>query len=158
MESVLGANQIKKDAESLEKWGSDWTNGFQVAPSAIVFPETNEQVQDLVGYAISTNLKLVPSGGRTGLSGGAVASDGEVVVSFDRMNKILDFNSQDRIVSCQAGVVTENLQNFALEQGLYYPVDFASSGSSQIGGNVATNAGGIKVIRYGLTRDWVAVN
>ena len=156
MESVLGVNQIKKDPESLEKWGSDWTNGFQVAPSAIVFPESNGQVQGLVRYAIASNVKLVPSGGRTGLSGGAVASDGEVVVSFDRMNKILDFNSQDRIVTCQAGMVTESLQNFALEQGLYYPVDFASSGSSQIGGNVATNAGGIKVIRYGLTRNWVA--
>jgi len=156
MESVLGVNQIKKDPESLQKWGSDWTNGYQVAPSAIIFPESNGQVQELVRYAIASNVKLVPSGGRTGLSGGAVASDGEVVVSFDRMNKVLDFNSQDRIVTCQAGVVTENLQNFALEQGLYYPVDFASSGSSQIGGNVATNAGGIKVIRYGLTRDWVA--
>ena len=156
MESVLGVNQIKKDPESLQKWGSDWTNGYQVAPSAIIFPESNSQVQELVRYAITSNVKLVPSGGRTGLSGGAVASDGEVVVSFDRMNKVLDFNSQDRIVTCQAGVVTENLQNFALEQGLYYPVDFASSGSSQIGGNVATNAGGIKVIRYGLTRDWVA--
>jgi len=98
----------------------------------------------------------VPSGGRTGLSGGAVASNGEVVVSFDRMNQILDFKAQDRLVTCQAGVVTQVLQEFATEQGLFYPVDFASAGSSQIGGNVATNAGGIKVIRYGLTRDWVA--
>jgi FAD/FMN-containing dehydrogenase len=85
-----------------------------------------------------------------------VASQGEVVVSFDRMNQILDFSPEDRIVTCQPGVITANLQAFAAEQGLFYPVDFASSGSSQIGGNVATNAGGIKVIRYGLTRDWVA--
>ena len=101
-------------------------------------------------------MRLVPSGGRTGLSGGAVASNSEVVVSFDRMNKILDYSAEDRIVTCEPGLVTANLQQFALDQGLYYPVDFASSGSSQIGGNVATNAGGIKVIRYGLTRDWVA--
>ena len=79
-----------------------------------------------------------------------------MVVSFDRMNKILDFSAKDRIVSCQPGLITANLQTFAEAQGLFYPVDFASSGSSQIGGNVATNAGGIKVIRYGLTRDWVA--
>ena len=85
-----------------------------------------------------------------------MASNSEVVVSFDRMNKILDYSAEDRIVTCEPGLVTANLQQFALEQGLYYPVDFASSGSSQIGGNVATNAGGIKVIRYGLTRDWVA--
>ena len=156
MKSFLNVNQIKEDKESLEKWGSDWTNGFEVAPSVIVFPETNQQVQSLIQYAIDSKRKIVPSGGRTGLSGGAVASDGEIVVSFDRMNKILDFDPQDKIVSCQAGVITESLQNFAAEKGLYYPVDFASSGSSQIGGNVATNAGGIKVIRYGLTRDWVA--
>ena len=85
-----------------------------------------------------------------------MAGDGEVVVSFDRMNRILDFSEADRLVHCQAGVVTGALQAFAEEKGLYYPVDFASSGSSQIGGNISTNAGGIKVIRYGLTRDWVA--
>src|SRR5690606_24682768 len=77
-------------------------------------------------------------------------------VSFDRMNRVLDFDPADRLVRCQAGLVTEGLQNFAADQGLFYPVDFASAGSSQIGGNIATNAGGIKVIRYGLTRNWIA--
>jgi FAD/FMN-containing dehydrogenase len=153
---VLAPKQIKEDAESLQVWGKDWTNGFVVAPSAVVFPESIEQLQDLVAYARGSGTKLVPSGGRTGLSGGAVASQGEVVASFDRMNKILDFSAKDRIVTCQPGLITANLHSFAQEQGLFYPVDFASSGSSQIGGNVATNAGGIKVIRYGLTRDWVA--
>jgi len=153
---IFSASQLKTDAESLSIWGKDWTNGYVVAPSAIVFPESNEQVTDVVAYAIDAGVALVASGGRTGLSGGAVASHGEVVVSFDRMNKVLDFNAEDRIATCQAGVVTQVLQALAEEQGLFYPVDFASSGSSQIGGNVATNAGGIKVIRYGLTRDWVA--
>lgn len=153
---IFSAKQIRTDNESLSTWGKDWTNGFPVAPSAVVFPESNEQVVDLVRYAIDQDLKLVPSGGRTGLSGGAVAGAGEVVVSFDRMNRILDFNAEDRLVVCQAGVVTQVLQEFAEQQGLFYPVDFASAGSSQIGGNVSTNAGGIKVIRYGLTRDWVA--
>ncbi len=156
IDSILAPKQIKEDADSLAQWGKDWTNGFEVAPRAIVFPESNEQVQALVRFAIKENIALVPSGGRTGLSGGAVASNGEVVVSFDRMNQILDFNRQDRLVRCQAGVVTQVLQEFAAEQDMFYPVDFASSGSSQLGGNAATNAGGIKVIRYGLTRDWVA--
>jgi len=153
---VLASRQIKQDQDSLALWGKDWSNGFEVAPSAIVFPESNEQVVEIVRYAIEEQIKLVPSGGRTGLSGGAVASNGEVVVSFDRMNKILHFNAEDRLVTCQAGVVTQVLQEFAAEHELFYPVDFASSGSSQLGGNVSTNAGGIKVIRYGLTRDWVA--
>jgi FAD/FMN-containing dehydrogenase len=85
-----------------------------------------------------------------------VAAHGEVVVALDRLNAIADFNATERTVRCGAGVVTQQLQAFADQQGLFYPVDFASSGSSQIGGNIATNAGGIKVIRYGMTRDWVA--
>ncbi len=140
----------------LADWGRDWTRSFNVAPAAVVFPESTEEVVALVRLAREHGFALVPSGGRTGLSGGAVAPAGEVVVSLDRMNRILDFDSGGQLVHCQAGVVTEVLQQFAEQQGLYYPVDFASSGSSQIGGNIATNAGGIKVIRYGNTRDWVA--
>ena len=140
----------------LQAWGRDWTRSYAVAPSAVVFPETVEEVVAVTRFANAEGTALVPSGGRTGLSGGAVASHGEVVVSFDRMNRIVGFDAADRIVRCQAGVVTAALQTFAEQRGLFYPVDFSSSGSSQVGGNVATNAGGIKVIRYGMTRDWIA--
>ena len=156
LNELLSPKRVRTDADALSVWGRDWTRSFTVAPRAIVFPESTDEVVALVRAANTNRWSLVPSGGRTGLSGGAVASNGEVVVSFDRMNHILDFNEADRIVRCQAGVVTETLQAFAQEKGLYYPVDFASSGSSQIGGNIATNAGGIRVIRHGLTRDWVA--
>ncbi len=153
---VFPPERVRTDAASLATWGRDWTRSYAVAPAAVVFPACVDEVAALVRVANESGLALVPSGGRTGLSGGAVASQREVVVSFDRMNRILDFDAADRIVRCQAGVVTQTLQTFAADQGLSYPVDFASSGSSQIGGNVATNAGGIKVIRYGMTRDWVA--
>lgn len=153
---VFSEDQIKLAHADLDYWGRDWTRSFEVSPLAIVFPTSTEQVVELVRVANAKGYYLVPSGGRTGLSGGCVASNNEVVVSFDRMNRILGFNSIDRMVRCQAGVVTAQLQQYATEQGLFYPVDFASSGSSQIGGNIATNAGGIRVIRYGLTRDWVA--
>jgi glycolate oxidase subunit GlcD len=152
---VVGAERVKTDKDSCQTFGKDWTKVYEPKPSAIVFPGNAAEVQALVKLANQHGFALVPSGGRTGLSGGAVASAGEVVVAFDRMNRILDFNPIDRQVVCEPGVVTEQLQQFAEDNGLYYPVDFASSGSSQIGGNVATNAGGIKVIRYGLTRDWV---
>lgn len=153
---IVGAEWVKTDVADLQTYGKDWTSAYEVAPSAIVLPATTEQVQAIVRLANDRQFALVPSGGRTGLSGGAVASNGEVVIAFDRMNNILDFNAADRQVVCQPGVVTEQLQEFAAQQGLFYPVDFASSGSSQLGGNVATNAGGIKVIRYGMTRNWVA--
>jgi FAD/FMN-containing dehydrogenase len=156
LDEQLSPRQVRRDPEALVRWGGDWTRSFRVAPSAIVFPESIEDVVRVVQAANAEGFALVPSGGRTGLSGGAVASHGEVVVSFERMNRILRFEPADRTVTCQAGVITGTLQAYARDQGLCYPVDFASAGSSQIGGNVATNAGGIKVIRYGLTRDWIA--
>ncbi|MDX1491441.1 MAG: FAD-binding oxidoreductase [Pseudohongiellaceae bacterium] len=155
LQDIVGEDKVKTDPESLSTFGKDWTKVYEPAPAAIVFPADIEQVQALVRLANEHGIALVPSGGRTGLSGGAVASNSEVVVAFDRMNKILSFDAVDRQVVCQPGVITEQLQDFASENNLFYPVDFASSGSSQLGGNVATNAGGIKVIKYGLTRDWV---
>ncbi len=148
-------SQIKTDAESLEHWGKDWTKHFAPAPCAIVFPKSTEQVQAVIKLANEHNIVVTPSGGRTGLSAGAVASNGEIVISLDKMNKIGEFYPADRMVEVEAGVITEQLQQFAEDKGLYYPVDFASAGSSQIGGNIGTNAGGIKVIRYGMTRNWV---
>lgn len=148
-------SQIKTDAESLEHWGKDWTKHFAPAPCAIVFPKSTEQVQAVIKLANEHNIVVTPSGGRTGLSAGAVASNGEIVISLDKMNKIGEFYPADRMVEIEAGVITEQLQQFAEDKGLYYPVDFASAGSSQIGGNIGTNAGGIKVIRYGMTRNWV---
>lgn len=156
LRQVFPASRITCAPDDLAVWGCDWTRSYDVAPAAIVFPESLEDVVDVTKLANREGFALVPSGGRTGLSGGAVASHGEVVVSFDRMNRILGFEPADRLVRCQAGVVTQALQAFAEEQDLSYPVDFASAGSSQIGGNVATNAGGIKVIRHGMTRDWIA--
>jgi FAD/FMN-containing dehydrogenase len=154
--AVVGRDKIMLDADSLNTYGRDWTKVHEPDPTAIVFPRTVEQVQSIVRVANRHQIGLVPSGGRTGLSGGAMAANSEVVVAFDKMNQISEFNEIDRTVNCGAGVITEQLQNFAEERGLLYPVDFASSGSSQIGGNISTNAGGIKVIKYGMTRDWVA--
>jgi len=156
LKTLVDAGKVLTDADSLDAYGKDWTKHFAPAPLAIVFPKSTEQVQAIVRWANQHKVALVPSGGRTGLSAGAVAANGEVVVSFDNMNQILAVNETDRTVVCQAGVVTQQLQELAEEHGLYYPVDFASVGSSQIGGNIGTNAGGIKVIRYGMTRNWVA--
>ena len=156
LKAIVGDDKVKTDPDSLETFGKDWTKIYPPNPSAIVFPKTTEQVQAIVKFANEHQVALVPSGGRTGLSAGAVAANGEVVVAFDYMNSISGFNAMDKTVRCGAGVITEQLQNYAEEQGLFYPVDFASAGSSQIGGNIGTNAGGIKVIRYGMTRDWVA--
>lgn len=155
LSAIVGEQRVKTDHDSRMTWGKDWTKHFEPNPSVIVFPATTEEVQAVVKLANQHQIAITPSGGRTGLSAGAVASNGEIVISLDRMNKVLEFLPADRMVRVQAGIVTEQLQQYAEEQGLYYPVDFASAGSSQLGGNIGTNAGGIKVIQYGMTREWV---
>lgn len=155
LKNIVGENRVKTDLDSLENWGKDHTKYFAPQPTAIVFPSSTEQVQAIIKLANYHGVAITPSGGRTGLSAGAVAHNGEIVISLDKMNQIMDFFPADRMVRIQAGVVTEQLQDYAQEQGMYYPVDFASAGSSQLGGNIATNAGGIKVIKYGMTRNWI---
>lgn len=152
---ALKPHQIKNDPDSLKFYAKDWTTYFDIRASAILFPESTEDVVQIVKWARQYKVSLVPSGGRTGLSGAACALNGEVIVSFEKMNQIISFNETEASVEIEPGVITEKLQEFAKSKNLYYPVDFASRGSSQMGGNIATNAGGIKVVRYGLTRDWV---
>lgn len=154
--TVIDPARIRTDADALTQYGRDWTRYYTPAPAAVVFPRSLAEVVALVQLARREHLALVPSGGRTGLSGGACAMAGEVVVSLEQMRQISDFDPVAGTVRCQAGVITETLQQYASSQGWYFPVDFASRGSSCIGGNIATNAGGIKVVRYGMFRDWVA--
>ena len=140
----------------LEHYGRDWTRRWTPTPLAIALPSSVDEVQAIVRWANELNVALVPSGGRTGLSGGAVAANGELVLSLERMNRVLDFNAVDRTLTVQPGITLQAVHDAARGNGLLYPVDFAARGSCSIGGNIATNAGGIRVIRYGNTREWIA--
>jgi FAD/FMN-containing dehydrogenase len=101
------------------------------------------------------NIAIVPSGGRTGYAGGAIAKDKEIVVSLSKMDKTIDFDPFLGSLTVEAGMITQNVHREAEEHGYIFPVDFAATGSSHIGGNIATNAGGVRVVRYGLIRNWV---
>ena len=147
--------EVLTDAESLAHYGRDWTRFWPPAPDRVVFPRSTEDVVALVRWANAKDRKLVPSGGRTGLSGGAVAAVGEVVVSLEKMRGLVELEPAEPSITVQAGMPVGEVQRHALEAGLYYPVDWAAAGSSQVGGSIATNAGGIRVLRYGMTRNWV---
>lgn len=152
---ILGEESIRADAEAFLHYGKDWLKDYQPNPSCILFPGSYAQVQEIARVCNERGVALVPSGGRTGLSGGATATQGEVILSLERLNKILSIDATSRLAVCEAGVITEALQIAAASNGLFFPIDFASKGSSQIGGNIATNAGGVRVIRWGNIRDWV---
>jgi FAD/FMN-containing dehydrogenase len=121
----------------------------------LVRPRSTDEVSRFLKLANAEGVAVVPSGGRTGLAGGAVAKAGEVVLSLERMRAMESVDTLALTVRVQAGAVTEAVHQHCAPHGLFWPVDFASKGSSQVGGNIATNAGGVRVIRYGLTRQWV---
>jgi FAD/FMN-containing dehydrogenase len=155
LDQLPGLRLLTAPAE-LEHYGRDWTRRWTPAPLAIALPASVEEVQAIVRWANRHRVAIVPSGGRTGLSGGAVAANGELVLSLERMNKVLAFDAVDRTLTVQAGIPLQAVHEAARGHGLVYPVDFAARGSCSIGGNIATNAGGIRVIRYGNTREWIA--
>ncbi len=152
---ALPAEAVSRDPADLAEYGRDWTRVVPPAPSGVVFPKTTAEVARILALANLHEMPVVPSGGRTGLAGGAMAAKGELVLSLARMRKMGPVDLLGATVHVEAGAITEAVHEHCAPHGLTWPVDFASKGSSQVGGNIATNAGGVKVIRYGLTRQWV---
>jgi FAD/FMN-containing dehydrogenase len=155
IERELSSDVLTRDADDLVEYGRDWTRVHVPSPCAVAFPRSTAEVATLLRLCNEAGLAVVPSGGRTGLAGGAVAKDGELVISLSRMRRIDPVDVLGATVRVQAGAITEAVHQHCAPHGLTWPVDFASKGSSHVGGNIATNAGGVKVIRYGLTRHWV---
>jgi FAD/FMN-containing dehydrogenase len=153
--AAFPADFATTDAADLARYGTDWTKVYTPNASLLVRPRTTDEVSRFVKLCHIHRVGLVPSGGRTGLAGGAVAMNGEAVLSLERMRALQPIERLGQTVRVQAGAITEAVHHHAAQEGLFWPVDFASKGSSQVGGNIACNAGGVRVIRYGLTRQWV---
>ena len=143
------------DPAELADLGRDWTRYYPVRALAAIFPKNIEDISKILKFCNEQEIEVVPSGGRTGLSAGAVATRGELILSLSKMNRILAWDSGAQCVDVEAGVIHEALQNFLEAKGFHWPIDLASKGSCEIGGNLATNAGGLRVIRYGHARRWV---
>lgn len=153
--AFLQDSQIVTDPKECSHFAQDWSNVLTPKSPAILFPESTQQVSQILKAASEHEISIVPSAGRTGLSGGAVATKGEVVLSLSKLNFIRDLHLGALTVRCGAGAITEAVHQFCEPHGVTWPVDFASKGSSCVGGNIATNAGGVRVLRYGNTRNWV---
>jgi len=151
---ILSPDSLLTEPEECAPFASDWTR-LPGNPSAVVLPKTTAQVASILKLCQNLKIPVVPSGGRTGLCGGAVASKGEVVVNLSRMTQLTPVNVASRTVRVQAGAVTQSVHEHCAKAGLLWPIDLAAKGSSEIGGNLSTNAGGVRVIRYGMSRRWV---
>ncbi|MFE2169014.1 FAD-binding oxidoreductase [Streptomyces sp. NPDC059447] len=124
-------------------------------PAVVVLPRTVEQVQHVMRTATALRVPVVPQGARTGLSGGANASDGCIVLSLVKMDRVLEINTVDRIAVVEPGVVNAVLSRAVAAQGLYYPPDPSSWEQCTIGGNIGTAAGGLCCVKYGVTAEYV---
>lgn len=144
-----------REAGDLEKYGRDWTRVLDPRPAAVVFPRCSEEVAEVLAFCTRYGVGVVPSGGRTGLCGGAMATQGELVLSLERLRSLGQVDPLGLTLAVGAGVTTQEVHQHCQPQGLTWPIDLASKGSSQIGGNLATNAGGVRVLHYGPTRHWV---
>ena len=155
LETIVGGDNVRTNPDDLKEFGKDWTTIYTPKPSLVLLPATSSEVSAIVKYCAKHNIKLVPSGGRTGLAGGAMATAGEVVISMQRLNRILALDHKSLHAEVEAGVTTQALQIAAAEQGLIFALDMASKGSATVGGNIATNAGGTHFVRYGGMREQV---
>lgn len=152
---IVGETHLLAAADDLAPYTKDWTRDLVAVPAAVARPRTTEEVSRLLAFCNARAIPVTPQGGRTGLSGGALAVCGGLGLSLDRMTSILEIDTDNFVAIAEAGVVTQTLQEAALERGLYYPPDPASGGSCTIGGNVAENAGGPHAAKYGVTGHWV---
>ncbi|MDT0465762.1 FAD-binding oxidoreductase [Streptomyces gibsoniae] len=153
---LLPAGRVIGDPARLASFAHDEAAGASYAlPTAVVQPRDTADVAAVVAYCAERGVPVVARGAGTGLSGGANATDGCVVVSFAAMNRIVHIDPDERLAVVQPGVVNDDLRAACAAKGLWYPPDPASAPWSTIGGNVATNAGGLCCVKYGVTRDYV---
>jgi glycolate oxidase len=153
--SIVGEENLLTDPEALEPYSHDEVAELRHAPEAVARAGTGEEVARVLSLAQEHRFPVTPRGAGQGLSGGAVPVLGGLVLSLERMNRVLEIDTENLMVTAEPGVITGNLHREVEEQGLFYPPDPASLDSCSIGGNIAENAGGPRAIKYGVTKDYV---
>ncbi|MDE1171063.1 MAG: FAD-linked oxidase C-terminal domain-containing protein [Verrucomicrobium sp.] len=152
---TLPAGRVLTAPEDLIPYSFDGTAALRRMPAAVVLPESAEEVAALLRWASATRTAVVTRGSGTGLSGGSVPTPGSVVLCLTRMNRILELDARNLTLRCEAGAVTQAVAAAAEKEGLFYPPDPGSMKISTLGGNVAENSGGLRGLKYGVTRDYV---
>jgi glycolate oxidase len=155
LSSVVGGDAVLTRPEDLIPYSFDGTAALKGRPSAVVFPRSAAQVSACVRLAADGGLAVVTRGAGTGLSGGSVPTPGSLVVCLTQMDAILEVDPRNLTLRAQPGAITQRIDEAAGQHGLFYPPDPGSQRISTIGGNVAENSGGLRGLKYGVTRDYV---
>lgn len=155
LQQVLSMDRVLIDDELKMRYHHIWKMDEPLKAIALVMPKSTEEVSAIMKICDSHNCQVVVHGGLTNLVGSTETQGNEVVVSMEKMNQIEEVDAHSRTMTVQAGTILQNVQNAAAEQSLMFPLNFGAKGSAQIGGALSTNAGGLRVLRYGMTRNLV---
>ncbi|CAH1775670.1 unnamed protein product [Owenia fusiformis] len=142
-------NRLVTDADEIAGYNTDWLRIVKGASQVLLKPKTTKEVSAILKHCNNRHLAVVPQGGNTGLVGGSVPVFDEIIISTQLMNNIISLDDLSGTLVCQSGCVLESLDNYVSEKGFIFPLDLGAKGSCHIGGNVSTNAGGLRLLRYG---------
>jgi len=153
--SFVGDEFVFADYDSLKKYSKDETEDLEYFAEVVLKPGDEKEISSIMAYCNREHIPVTPIGGQTGLSGGALPLYGGVGLSMERLNRILDIDTQNLQATVEPAVITQVFQEAVEEKGLFYPPDPASRGTCFIGGNLSENSGGPKAVKYGVTKDYV---
>lgn len=153
---IVGNKNVITDEKDMGKYLKEWRGIYTGVAGAIVKPKSTKEVSSIIKYSYKKNIPCIPQGGNTGLVGGQIPfSKNHIVISLERISKIREINNVNHSITVEAGLILSNLQKICEENNLFFPLSLASEGSCSVGGNIATNAGGVAVLHYGNTRELV---
>jgi len=152
LKSLLGSGRISEDEDIIKTFSDDWTGRYRGSARAVISPQSTDEVAEILNWCSTNQVGVVPQGGNTGMVGGSTPLNGELIISLRKMKNVNFSDTNDNQIVAEAGATLLEIQNLALERSMIYGVDFAARDSATIGGTIATNAGGLNVLRYGTTR------
>ena len=152
LKSLLGSGRISEDEDVIKTYSDDWTGRYRGSARAVISPQSTYEVAEILNWCSTNQVGVVPQGGNTGMVGGSTPLNGELIISLRKMKNINFSDRNNNQIVAEAGATLLEIQNLALERSMIYGVDFAARDSATIGGTIATNAGGLNVLRYGTTR------
>lgn len=153
--SIVGANYVSTNEDIIKEYSHDETEDLSFLPEVVVKPEKAKEISKILTHCNKNKIPVTPCGARTGLSGGSLPIHSGVVLSTERLNKIIEIDTNNLQATVEPGVINQVFKDAVEEKGLFYPPDPASQGSCFLGGNLAENAGGPKALKYGVTKDFV---
>lgn len=152
---IIGESYVKSSTASLLAYSYDATANYQRMPELVISPANTAQIQQIVKLCVRENIAIIPRGSGSNLAAGTVPFNGGIVLLFNRMNQIVDFDASNLTITVQPGIISNDVCVYVEQHGLFYPPDPSSMKISTIGGNVSENSGGLRGLKYGVTKDYV---